>query len=591
MAVRMIRRGMLFLTLSLFIVPALALLPAQPAGAAGTVGDGTPESCTESALEQALAGGGLVTFNCGGAPVEIEITSEKSIESNTRIEGDQLITLTHSPEHRVFFVTNGATLQVDGLTIRGLETADVDVLQGGAIHVREANLIVTDSTFDRNQSSIVGGAISFTNAAGTISSSRFTTNFAENSGGAIHSLQSDVAIHDSVFEDNGSDEAGGAITFTSNSGTFDFTITGSNFLDNFATGFGGAIFQTQRTNMTIERSTFEGNRGREGGAIRLFGLNSTIRDSSFIDNAASVGRDAFDPSKRGGAISHGNGDVLIEGSTFTENFGRTSGGAIYHRSHDDLDIVNSTFSGNLTDEQGGAIYSEAGRTRIFSSTILANSSVDNVAAALQIDGTIEMQNSIIGDHEGIACGFGDAGELISGGFNLIDIDDCIFFEETDILVDDVLLGDLTDNGGPTLTHLPLEGSPAIDAGGFDCPATDQRGILRPQGRECEIGAVEIVNPIDLCANQYNGDLRVPRTSCASTEIVLLLPEDAPVDLCVNRFNGDARYTRTGACASTETALEVQGDGSVSICVNRYNGDVRVPRVAGQCASTETPRTM
>jgi hypothetical protein len=56
------------------------------------------------------------------------------------------------------------------------------------------------------------------------------------------------------------------------------------------------------------------------------------------------------------------------------------------------------------------------------------------------------------------------------------------------------LGPLAANGGPTLTRAPADGSPAIDHGGTratGCPATDQRGVSRPQGPACDIGAVEV----------------------------------------------------------------------------------------------------
>jgi hypothetical protein len=63
---------------------------------------------------------------------------------------------------------------------------------------------------------------------------------------------------------------------------------------------------------------------------------------------------------------------------------------------------------------------------------------------------------------------------------------------------DPLLGALADNLGATSTMLPAAGSPAIDAGNdASCPATDQRGVVRPQGAHCDIGAVERQNPEDL----------------------------------------------------------------------------------------------
>jgi hypothetical protein len=54
-----------------------------------------------------------------------------------------------------------------------------------------------------------------------------------------------------------------------------------------------------------------------------------------------------------------------------------------------------------------------------------------------------------------------------------------------------VLGPLQDNGGSTVTHALLPGSPAIDAGDpTRCRGTDQRGVPRPQGAECDIGAFE-----------------------------------------------------------------------------------------------------
>ena len=55
---------------------------------------------------------------------------------------------------------------------------------------------------------------------------------------------------------------------------------------------------------------------------------------------------------------------------------------------------------------------------------------------------------------------------------------------------DPRLGPLGDNGGPTLTHLPRLGSPALDQGSLACPPADQRGVARPQGAACDLGAVE-----------------------------------------------------------------------------------------------------
>jgi hypothetical protein len=66
---------------------------------------------------------------------------------------------------------------------------------------------------------------------------------------------------------------------------------------------------------------------------------------------------------------------------------------------------------------------------------------------------------------------------------------------SDQVIGDALIGALGDNGGPTPTHALLSGSPAIDtAAGGACPATDQRGVTRPQGPRCDVGAFEVQVP-------------------------------------------------------------------------------------------------
>jgi hypothetical protein len=82
---------------------------------------------------------------------------------------------------------------------------------------------------------------------------------------------------------------------------------------------------------------------------------------------------------------------------------------------------------------------------------------------------------------------------LSSGHNNVFTDATCFAGASDQVVADAGLGPLADNGGPTLTHALLAGSPAIDAAdGAVCPATDQRGVARPQGAGCDVGAYEYV---------------------------------------------------------------------------------------------------
>ena len=82
------------------------------------------------------------------------------------------------------------------------------------------------------------------------------------------------------------------------------------------------------------------------------------------------------------------------------------------------------------------------------------------------------------------------GNVVSGGNNLVQDDSCSPVT-SDLIGANAQLGTLASNGGPTHTHALLAGSQAIDAANDAvCPATDQRGVTRPQGARCDIGSYE-----------------------------------------------------------------------------------------------------
>src|SRR5438046_104447 len=108
------KRWMLILVLLSFT---LILISPRRAYASGVVGTGTPASCTESALDAALAGGGMVTFNCGPSPVTITITSAKTISSATSIDGGTRGLITISGNNRVRIFWNTATLNINNLAL------------------------------------------------------------------------------------------------------------------------------------------------------------------------------------------------------------------------------------------------------------------------------------------------------------------------------------------------------------------------------------------------------------------------------------------------------------------------------------------
>ncbi len=129
---------------------------------------------------------------------------------------------------------------------------------------------------------------------------------------------------------------------------------------------------------------------------------------------------------------------------------------------------------------GGALY------RFSASPVTAK----NTIFALSLEpGSITSQLNCDGSHP-----------LISNGNNLSSDNNCNLNLASDRPATDPLLGPIADNGGPTQTILPLAGSQAIDTGSnTGCPATDQRGGVRPRNGGsgfaiCDIGAVEVPEP-------------------------------------------------------------------------------------------------
>jgi hypothetical protein len=309
-------------------------------------------------------------------------------------------------------------------------------------------------------------------------------------------------------------------------------------------GNGGGVYSRGPATLSITQTLFVGNRAGRGGDTDptvsgdagdggdgggLYSASPLVMISSTLTgNYAGFGGDAFYKGAGGhgsdGAGFEANGDVAVwvDSTTIDDNYsgdgGRGAGGmkgggggdagAIDFEAQT-LHVENSTFSrnhtgaaaqGNTDDGDGGAISVQAGASCFIDhSTIAGNSAQHGTGGGLATHGTTVISNTIVAGNKAEGAGPDILGTVQSGDYNVIqDLEDATITGAVthDISNTDPNLGPLADNGGPTRTHALLSGSPAIDAGtcadvsGVNSLRVDQRGVSRPEGKTCDIGAYE-----------------------------------------------------------------------------------------------------
>ena len=264
------------------------------------------------------------------------------------------------------------------------------------------------------------------------------------------------------------------------------SVTASTFTGNSSpatTGTSGGAINSSGT-LTVTTSTFSGNSAQEGGGI--FNQNSAlITNSTFTNNTALI--------FGGGALLNAAGTETLAGDTFVGNTG-PGGGAIDNDTV--LNISDSTFFNNTGGSNGGGAIENFGTTTLTQSTFSGNTSPFGANIFNYTGYTLSMTMDIVTNGQvGNNCG-GQA-PINDLGYNIDSGSSCGFgLTNHSMSNSQAQLEALASNGGPTQTMAPSPGSPAIDAILPSTPGctgtTDQRGIARPQGTGCDIGAFETI---------------------------------------------------------------------------------------------------
>ena len=229
---------------------------------------------------------------------------------------------------------------------------------------------------------------------------------------------------------------------------------------------GGGLFNQdgspRLTNLNIVGNRADGS----GGGMRNVASSPSLSNITFSGNNAVTG---------GGMANANSSSPSLGNVTLSNNMASTIGGGMHNNSSSAPTLNNVTFSNNTAGNGGGGMLNSTDSVPTLINTLIAG----NMASSFtDISGSVNSasRHNLIGVGTGLS-GISDGtnGNLIGDGIDPID----------------PLIGALSDNGGFGQTHPLLPDSPAIGAGSNDdCLERDQRGLTRPQGEQCDIGAFE-----------------------------------------------------------------------------------------------------
>ena len=530
-------------------------------GASRVIDIGNAEDTFPATLRGLFITGGVVTVDHGwGGGVRMhgsgKLTIEESVIDGNMVTGSEGWGggISGLGEVELFRVT------VSNNTVTGFAG------RGGGLNSYR-DLVMTESHFINNKttgySGRGGGVHAFGNASlndSSITGNKTTdTSISSGSSGGGMYARFAVVLKNSIVSNNstaGQHSDGGGIHTRNRLNAFNSTISGnstsgvsavgggilvdqtlrlydSQIIDNATHGDlsqGGGIVGNRRvllTNTVVAGNTTAGRRSNAGGIsandLRL--TNSTVRGNS------TAGAE----SRGGGILTEeltSNNSTISGNSTAGEG---SYGGGI---SATNVQMFQSTVSGNSTSGEnahGGGVFTRM--LALVSSTIVDNAVAHDAATAggVYMQGAHEprLNSSIVAGN--VAGGTGPDFESSALAHNtlrvhavrsLIGDNSRTQLEEAPVGGPDIngsliggpihgaivpLLGPLADNGGPTWTHLPLPGSPVIDAGDNPVGFThDQRGepFSRVFGAGPDMGAVESSNPflVDNPTDESDGDL-------------------------------------------------------------------------------------
>jgi hypothetical protein len=429
-----------------------------------------------------------------------------------------LTTVTGNTTNSYHVVTGATGVTLDGFIITAGNANGDDIFTsgsgGGMYNTYSATSILTDVIFSGNSAIGNGGGMFNTiDANPTLTDVTFSNNAAAECGGGMYNEVNSSLLTNVTFSNNTANGGGGMCNYYgSNPTLMDVTFSG-----NSATSDGGGMLNDYGT-PTLTNVTFSGNTAEDGGGMaNWYEGDPTLMNVTFSGNTAT---------SSGGGMYNSNGSTpTVMNVTFSGNTATSSGGGMYNSSGSTPTVMNVTFTGNHA-YSGGGMYNRTSSPTLTNVTFSDNTAIagggmenwsssptltnvtfsnnsvfsvgggmlNNTSSSPQIHNTIFWGNTAQAIDPPGTAQIGNINESTSSLSDSVIQDGCPPEGTcTNIIIAYPLLGTLGNYGGFTQTIPLLFGSSAINTGNDGvCPATDQRGVTRPQGAHCDIGAFEVI---------------------------------------------------------------------------------------------------
>jgi CSLREA domain-containing protein len=510
MFVHIKRRPAVWLVMSLLLMLTIALVP-PPAYAAGsftvntttdghdaTPGNGVCETVTgngvctlRAAIEEgnALGFSTFVAFSVNGTFTlslgELHVTGSPKQLLTITGNGQTMTIVDANKASRVLEIDSGSGVTISGVTLQHGSVAG----DGGGIR-NSGSLMLTNSLVSSNAatgagpSAVLGGGIANKDSGNAILNTvTIDSNTATATGTLGGALGGGIETTGFLSFDNG--------TISNNMAQ---PVTGGG--EGGGIGIDGGVQIVTLTNLDIHDNSASEGGGMESSSVGTTYTNVTLH-ANHAKGTVGAGRPTF-AGDGGGYVDFAFGKDTFTNVTVDGNTATGSGGGIADHSGAQLGMKlgNVTIANNTAGGVGGGLFSAVGPDSL-SYTILSANTPTN-------------------------CGTASTGTIASGGQNIENGSSCGFVAGADKPNTDPLLIALANNPGPNAFVPPTDAlpanSPAVDfspAGTCPPPATDERGVTRPQGAACDSGAYELIQgggppPPPKCDKDGDGAVKVDR---------------------------------------------------------------------------------